>query len=596
MPWESVLAPDVGDELFTSEPFPVTWTNRWDAVITRVDLAYSTDSGSNWSSWQDDIDYTDQDSVNVAMWQPDDDAVSDQFRIRLRFHSTSGLGYDDSNGDAIVYPVRARFLDVTGDGLDSFDGQPAAIVPIAADNDTSGIDVIVSIGSATGGAEGKMFINSSNYGGDLGFDDDTDDYLPDQLLEVGFGAMAVADYDGDGDEDVFACRPDDQTSQLFRNHAGVFASANDTVLAGVYRGLLAYARCACWIDADHDGDLDLYVGRGDGTEAKRDLLLIYDSAAETFADVGAASGLVDSQAPVATATVAWGDLDGDGRWEVIKAGTSDTQVFRQVAVDSFAIVAGALPSELPAGSVQALRLADLDRDNDLDLLVVRAGMEIGDVGYEISFAPSYVCYNDGGEFVSAEALPTSGEAVIEGYPLDYDLDGWMDILLPNTADASRPALLANLQGIDVWYPAMSGSYPPFKDLAAAAGLGSADLVQGALTADFNRDGDPDLFLGHADRSAGTLYTNTRPDSTQAPASHWLSIRLVSPIRSQPFAATVTIETTSHDPLGSQIIDAGGTSRSQQLRQVNFGLADHDEAVIATVYWPGWSDATAPSLC
>ena len=45
--------------------------------------------------------------------------------------------------------------------------------------------------------------------------------------------MAVADFDNDGDEDFFACRPDDEASQLFRNTNGVFSSVNSTALNGV---------------------------------------------------------------------------------------------------------------------------------------------------------------------------------------------------------------------------------------------------------------------------------------------------------------------------------------------------------------------------
>jgi len=67
---------------------------------------------------------------------------------------------------------------------------------------------------------------------------------------------AWADYDNDGDLDLFAARYDaGQTGYLWRNDGGTFS--NVTSSAGVTDS--SGQRGCCWGDYDSDGDLDLYV-------------------------------------------------------------------------------------------------------------------------------------------------------------------------------------------------------------------------------------------------------------------------------------------------------------------------------------------------
>ena len=74
------------------------------------------------------------------------------------------------------------------------------------------------------------------------------------LAPKGYGqGVTVADYDGDGDPDVYVTRYGRNT--LWRNDRGRFTDATET--AGV--GCSLWSLGAAFLDYDRDGDLDLFV-------------------------------------------------------------------------------------------------------------------------------------------------------------------------------------------------------------------------------------------------------------------------------------------------------------------------------------------------
>ena len=89
-----------------------------------------------------------------------------------------------------------------------------------------------------------------------------------QVLEMftdGGAAVAVGDYDGDGDDDLFATDSDEgKTHRLMRNDGvrdGVPVFTDVTAAAGVGGGndSRSIVADAMWLDYDNDGRLDLWV-------------------------------------------------------------------------------------------------------------------------------------------------------------------------------------------------------------------------------------------------------------------------------------------------------------------------------------------------
>lgn len=142
-------------------------------------------------------------------------------------------------------------------------------------------------------------------------------------------SMAAADYDADGDLDLYVCcyaklgqatehrflaRPlpyhdanNGGRNMLLRNDRK-FRFQNATVTAGLDENNRRFSFAAAWEDFDGDGDLDLYVANDFG----RNNLYRCDREGESvrFLDVAASAGVEDISAGM---SASWGDVDNDGR-------------------------------------------------------------------------------------------------------------------------------------------------------------------------------------------------------------------------------------------------------------------------------------------
>ncbi|MCB5247888.1 MAG: T9SS type A sorting domain-containing protein [Candidatus Cloacimonetes bacterium] len=82
--------------------------------------------------------------------------------------------------------------------------------------------------------------------------------MPTAMVGIDMGDVACADYDNDGDNDIFICGNDSDAhsvAKLYRNEGnGVFSETGDQFTSVKHSH-------ACWADLDNDGDLDLmYIG------------------------------------------------------------------------------------------------------------------------------------------------------------------------------------------------------------------------------------------------------------------------------------------------------------------------------------------------
>jgi hypothetical protein len=235
-----------------------------------------------------------------------------------------------------------------------------------------------------------------------------------------------------------------------------------------------------WADVDNDGDLDYFVAfRGRPNR-------FYRNDQGTFRDVASEVGLADN---VETRAAAWGDFDADGDADLY-IGFADpkipAKIYRNASKGTrFTDVAKEIGVSL-TGVARQPAWIDYDGDGDLDLFAA-----FRDV-------PNRLLRNDRGRFVDVTDAAGIGDTrkTVSAVWWDFDRDGDLDLFTANQeGDANG------------FYRQANGK---FEDVAVAMGVAGTprpkeDGGVGPSVADFDQDGDFDLFVANYGHSA--LYRN-----------------------------------------------------------------------------------------
>ena len=188
--------------------------------------------------------------------------------------------------------------------------------------------------------------------------------------------VTAADYDGDGWDDIYVAN--DRTENfLFRNkHDGTFEEvANDTGTAFGQNGESTSSMGPVFADLEGRGALDLWVTDGHYNR------LLHNAGKQGFEDIGAATGVSQTNAQY----VSWGtgvyDFDNDGLLDIlifhgglIHLIPQEHTLFRGVGDGRFADVsreAGPVMSERT--TARGACFGDYDNDGKVDAFVVNLG-------------------------------------------------------------------------------------------------------------------------------------------------------------------------------------------------------------------------------
>ena len=321
------------------------------------------------------------------------------------------------------------------------------------------------------------------------------------------GGVVLADLDGDGRLDLFVTGPDGQ--RVYQNRSTGFVLSNsDWGLAADVPGTGVVAG-----DYDNDEKTDLLVLRAAG------VTLLHNDGGR-FSDRTAAAGL--PAAGVAAATAAFVDADHDGDLDVVLGSDTALALFQNDGAGKFKDVS-ATAGLSGHGGAAALLPTDFDNRRDVDLLFARPGAPpalyqnrrdgtFHDVAAEVGLAgsaafqcvaagdlnkdsvidfffgveggPDLLALSDGkGRFKTGPA-PAGSSGTVRALVLDYDNDGLLDIL---GFTRRGPRLLRNL-GTE-WTDATASAFGPrsgaWAETAAAPALAAGDL---------DGDGDTDLVV------------------------------------------------------------------------------------------------------
>ena len=308
------------------------------------------------------------------------------------------------------------------------------------------------------------------------------------------GGSAVEDFDGDGffDIAVSSWGLQDQLRLFLNEGDGTFADYTEQAgLKGQIGGLnLEQA------DYDNDGDIDLLVLRGAwmGEEGLFPNSLLRNGGDGTFVDVTRRSGLFTRHP---TQTAAFADYDNDG-WldlfvgnEANRRAAHPGELFRNKGDGTFVDVAAAVGLN-HVGFVKGVAWGDADNDGLVDLYVSQFHQDnvlyrnLGDTEAGWRFEPSV-------------AMPGPSESFPTWF-WDYDNDGWLDLFaggynMDELGDMAR-AYMGEAFAADhgrIYHNRGDGTYAETTE--SVGGVDRVILAMGANYGDLDNDGFPDCYVG-----------------------------------------------------------------------------------------------------
>jgi hypothetical protein len=464
---------------------------------------------------------------------------------------------------------------------------------------------------------------------------------------------AAGDYDGDGDVDLFVVRGDVGPNLLYRN-TGNLVFEDVAAQAGI-----AFTKSATenyrhagpmFADMDGDGDLDLFLGGVEGDPS----IIFSNNGDGTFTDVSAGSG-IDTMGAQYTISAAFGDYDLDGDLDLflahwgtprdfispgdtenlwrndsdasgikftsvsVSAGISPTIInlpdpltVRDTADWSFAPAFARINDDLypdilsvadfnhsaifinnqdgtftNATDVAVIidsngmgsAVGDYDNDGDLDWFVssIKDTREIRRIGNRLY-------RNNNGVFEDAtlEAGVASGSWGWGSCFIDFENDADLDIYHTNgwpfadwRADLSR-AFLSNGAG-------------QFEEKAAELGLDDTQEGRGIVCADFDNDGDIDIFQQHRDTElSATLWRNGTS------GNNYLKVKLNGlPPNTEASGARIYITAGGTTQMREISIASNFVSQNPTVQTIGLGSAAQADEL--RIQWPDGLETLLPNV-
>lgn len=185
------------------------------------------------------------------------------------------------------------------------------------------------------------------------------------LMEATYSVTGTwADYDKDGDQDLFVVNDKGFSNSLYQNKGnGVFEKVNSIVSSDN-----GYSVSACWGDYDNDRDLDLYV-----TNSNTDAFLYKNEGNGNFTKV--TNSILTQTGNGAAHGTSWVDVDKDGDLDLYFVANNKMKcLFLNDGFGQFTKKTTELLNS-SKGSCYGHSWSDFDKDGDMDVFVTTLNNE-----------------------------------------------------------------------------------------------------------------------------------------------------------------------------------------------------------------------------
>lgn len=417
------------------------------------------------------------------------------------------------------------------------------------------------------------------------------------ILDINWGmGCLAADLDNDENTDLIITGKD--KILLYRNTGSHFIEmANQSGLTSQ-----KWTTSSAVADFNHDGLLDVYIGqfiefeKGSKTfEANSQFAnaqnhsfdaslypalpnkLFLNQGGFKFKDVATDTGTTDSDGR--SLDVAWQDINDDGFPDLLvtnSKGTGSNKVYLNKNGESFDSVDRSYGLYTALGS-RGVAYADLDRDSNIDLIIasmpgenIQALMKskIGDTTQFHDKAKGL------GIGASRYAHLSGWSPVIR----DFNNDGYPDVMIVSgqlEPDPDVPRISLG-QPKQLWLNNRGGN---FIDVTEKSGIALLDAqsARGAIAADFDNDGDIDIFVTHNNDLGQYLLNKSKPN-------HWLGLKLVG-TKSNKDAIGAIVRLYSNGIQQTMSVTSGEGFLSDSEKRLVFGLGEAGSVEKVEIDWP-----------
>ncbi len=365
-----------------------------------------------------------------------------------------------------------------------------------------------------------------------------------------------ADFDNDGDMDLFVSNASGQNNDLYVNQGnGEFIDNDEVIIAQDGESSIA----AAWGDYNNDGHVDLFVGNG-----------FHDIRNALYRNNGDGTFTKITSEPIGqkradTRSAAWGDMDNDGDLDLFVGNMYGQQdyLYENQGNGTFKEVQEGPVVESQRTSTSASWI-DYDNDGDLDLFV-GGGNQKENVLFKNDGDGNFTRVTEG--ILVEDLRSSSGHCWA-----DFNNDGWLDVYVAGGHGST--AETNNLY--------MGEGDGQFRKVTEGSAVSHLKTSRGVTCSDVDKDGYMDIFVANGHYASNSLYMN------QLTGNNWLAATLKgSESNRAAIGSKVRVLSSINERNMWQMRTVASLTghRSQNSMTVHFGMSDAQQVDSLIVEWP-----------